>query len=92
MTNFSFRIPTKIQIFSYSPIQSVLKAIDNFITPEISEEFIPSHYSEEKKLSLKNWYKLYNACDDNSLKINVIQLMGDDGFNIEAMELLNQNH
>ena len=92
MTNISFRIPAKIKIFANSTIQSILNTIDNYITPATSEEFISSNYSEEKKKSLIKWYKLYHSCDDNTLKINVIQLMGDDGFKVEAMDLLDRNH
>lgn len=92
MTNFSFRIPAKIKIFTNSPIQSLLKAIDNYITPATSEEFISSNYSEEKKKSLRIHYKLYHSCTDEQLKLAAVENMYNDGFRVEALDLLDRNH
>lgn len=92
MTNFSFRIPAKIKIFTNSPIQSIVKSIDNYITPATTEQFISSNYTTEKAQSLQSYYDLYHACDDNELKLVVIQDMSKDGFIVEAMDLYDLNH
>lgn len=92
MTNFSFRIPAKIKIFTNSPIQSLVNAIDKYITPATSEEFISSNYSEEKKKSLRTHYRMYKSCDDEQLKLTVIQNMLNEGFKVEALDLLDRNH
>ena len=93
MTNIAVsRIATKIQFFRNSPIPSIVKSIDNYITPATTEQFISTNYTTEKATSLQSYYDIYYACDDNELKLVVIQDMCKDGFIVEAMDLYDLNH